>query len=251
MVGPMFVLEHAGSNEPYRFLPPLRSSLKTDTAEPMEHDHIDRFQLDRIAMFSDAVFAIAITLLIIEIRVPEYQAGITDRNLLVYLDHITPKFIGFFVSFFVIGQYWMAHHRMFRYLRTSSPKLMLNNLLFLLPIVIMPFSTAFFSEYFNGELRVPLALYMATIVLAGLLSFRLWHVALDPDSKLGPPVEKVVLRYNSTRALTAPAVFVMLFLVSFISTAAAYALAPFILLSGRVVRGYFLRKHSALIKSHL
>lgn len=217
----------------------------------MEPEHNDRFQLDRIAMFSDAVFAIAITLLVIDIHVPDRTAGITDMDLLHYLDGSIPEFAGFFVSFFVIGQFWMAHHRMFRYLRTYSPKLVVNNLLFLLPIVIMPFSTSFFSEFFNGELRVPLAVYTSNILLAGLLSYRLWHVALDPKSKLGPPVEKVVLQYNSTRALLAPAIFVVLFLLSFISKEAAYVVAPFILLSGWSVRRYFLRKHPTLIQSHL
>ncbi|HRN38119.1 MAG TPA: TMEM175 family protein [Flavobacteriales bacterium] len=217
----------------------------------MEQDHNERFQLDRIAMFSDAVFAIAITLLILEMHIPDQRPGTTDLDLLQYLDVSIPKFVGFLVSFFVIGQFWMAHHRMFRYLERSSQALLVSNLFFLLPIVIMPFSTAFFSEYFNGELRVPLAVYTATILLAGLLSFRLWHVALDPANKLGPPVEKVVLRYNSARALMAPAVFVLLFLVSFISKQAAFTLVPFILLSGWAVRRYFLRKHADKIKPHL
>ncbi len=216
----------------------------------MEKDQ-DHFQLERIALFSDAVFAIAITLLIIEIHIPEHLHGATDIDLLNYLDGVIPKFIGFLVSFFVIGQFWMAHHRMFLYLRTSSPKLLASNLLFLLPIVVMPFSTAFLSEFFDSELRVPLAFYTGTILLAGLFSYRLWHVALDPANKLGPPVDKVVLRYNGTRALMAPAIFVALLLISFISRKAAFTLIPFILLSGWAVRRYFLRKHADKIKAHL
>jgi uncharacterized membrane protein len=217
----------------------------------MAHDQNDHFQLERIALFSDAVFAIAITLLIIEVHVPPYEPGMTDADLAHYLDHLLPQFLGFLVSFFVIGQFWLAHHRMFRYLRSCNRQLLANNLLFLLPIVVMPFSTAFFSEFFRSGLRTPLAVYTGTILLAGLLSYRLWHVALDPKNKLGPPVDKVVLRYNGTRALLAPAIFVVVFLLSFINSTVAYAVAPFILLSGWAVRRHFLRKHPKTIAPHL
>ena len=64
-------------------------------------------------------------------------------------------------------------------------------------------------------------------------------------------MDKVVLRYNGTRALMAPAIFVALLLISFISRKAAFTLIPFILLSGWAVRRYFLRKHADKIKAHL
>ncbi len=215
-----------------------------------EHS-FERFQKDRIALFSDAVFAIAITLLIIEVRVPEHEDAVTDADLWHDLLHLMPKFIGFIISFFVIGQYWLAHHRIFRYVERSSHTLLWNNLLFLLPIVIMPFSTAFLSEFFDGRLRLPLAVYTGTICLTGALSYRLWRVVAEPANHLGRPIHKVVLAYNSARALVAPGIFVGLFLLSFISNGAAYVMLPFMLLSGWTIRRYFNRKHPALMKEHL
>ena len=84
------------------------------------------FQLERLILFSDAVFAIAITLLVIEIKIPEIPHGeVTDNALLHKLAELIPKFIGFLVSFLLIGQYWIVHHRMFGYVINFSPKLLL------------------------------------------------------------------------------------------------------------------------------
>ena len=154
--------------------------------EPVENElHKEKFQLERIALFSDAVFAIAITLLIIEIKVPELHSGeVSDDALLHGLAQIIPKFIGFLVSFFVIGLYWLSHHRLFKYVTASSQKLLWNNLFFLLPIVVMPFSTSFFSEYYSGSLRVPIGVYMTNISFAGFFSYRLWKIVGNPKYHL-------------------------------------------------------------------
>jgi len=147
-----------------------------DTMKEHRQDdlHKDKFQLERIALFSDAVFAIAITLLIIEIKVPEvHNENVTDALLWDNFQSVIPKFIGFLVSFFMIEQYWLMHHRMFRYVIHTSQKLLWNNLLFLLPIVVMPFSTSVLSEYYNGTLRLPLAVYMINICFTGFFSYRL------------------------------------------------------------------------------
>ena len=72
------------------------------------------FQLERMILFSDAVFAIAITLLVIELKVPEIErAELTEGKLLMALAHMIPKFFGFIISFMFIGIYWTVHHRLF------------------------------------------------------------------------------------------------------------------------------------------
>ena len=130
--------------------------------------------LERMIFFSDAVFAIAITLLVIEIHVPEIH-GNTDHDYLVALAQLSPKFLGFFVSFFVIGQFWAGHHRAFDCARHWDGRLVFPNLMMLSAIAAMPFFTAFVSEYPWG--RVPVALYCGWMLVTALLNIRLQRIA--------------------------------------------------------------------------
>src|SRR5438477_1525847 len=111
----------------------------------LHNEHKKEFQLERLILFSDAVFAIAITLLAIEIKVPELPEGkITEVMLIQELAKEVPKLMGFLVSFFIIGLYWTVHHRMFGFVVNYTPRLLWLNLIFLLSIVLMPFTTAFY-----------------------------------------------------------------------------------------------------------
>lgn len=127
--------------------------------------------LERLIFFSDAVFAIAITLLIIEIKVPHLPHGATPREHLVELARLIPHFIGFFVSFGVIGLFWAGHHRAFGLARHYAPGLILPNMMLLCAIAFMPFATAYMSGNF-GEM-VPTAFYNALLLVTGLLNLRL------------------------------------------------------------------------------
>lgn len=221
----------------------------------MSHMHLnekEKFQLDRIALFSDAIFAIAITLLIIEIKVPElHTATITDHDLANELAHLIPKFVGFLVSFLVIGLYWLAHHRMFRFVVRSSQKLLWNNLLFMLPIVMMPFSTSFFSEYYSSSLRLPLLIYTINIALAGLFSYRLWRIVYLPKNRLSDELNPVLFRFNATRALIIPGFFLLACLLSYINLNLAYAIPPLAPFAGKFINWYFLKKYPNEMKKHL
>ena len=125
------------------------------------------FQLERMILFSDAVFAIAITLLVIEIKIPELEESetLTEHLLFQKLAHLTTKFMGFIISFLIIGQYWIVHHRMFGFVTNFSDKLIWLNLLFLLATVLMPFSTGFYSEYAGKKVISPVIFYTANICL--------------------------------------------------------------------------------------
>src|SRR5438046_2871708 len=86
------------------------------------------FQLERMILFSDAVFAIAITLLAIEIKVPEVAHDLaSDQVLAQKMAQLMPKFVGFLVSFLVIGVYWVVHHRMFGFVINYNQRLLWLN----------------------------------------------------------------------------------------------------------------------------
>jgi uncharacterized membrane protein len=107
------------------------------------HDSTPAHPLERLIFFSDAVFAIAITLLIIEVTPPHLGRNATDRDHLIALINLSPSFVAFFISFFVIGAFWAGHHRAFSLSRHWSPDLVMPNILMLAAVVFMPFATAY------------------------------------------------------------------------------------------------------------
>jgi uncharacterized membrane protein len=127
----------------------------------------DRAQLERLIFFSDAVFAIAMTLLVVDVRLP-HVAPITEATLAQALLALFPQYIGFLVSFLVVGQFWIGHHRVFGQLARSDDTLVWRNLLFLLVIAFMPFPTTLISQY--ASTRVGTGVYAAWLTLAGLVN---------------------------------------------------------------------------------
>ncbi len=217
--------------------------------------HKEEFQLERVALFSDAVFAIAITLLIIEIKIPSFgeSHSPTDKEFLNYFVTVMfQKFIGFFVSFLVIGLYWLVHHRMFRYLIHYNRKLLWNNLLFLLSIVLMPFSSAFLSEYFIMMSHVPLGFYTLNICFTGFMTTRLWRIISDPKYKLSEGLnDKILMQYNIVRTFIIPAFFVIIFLVTFINPWVASYILLLLPLVSKSVNNYYKKKYPQMMKTHI
>jgi len=138
--------------------------------QPMHHG-APAHALERLVFFSDAVFAISITLLVIELKVPVLSHGASDVDFLQALANLTPHFIGFFVSFFVIGAFWSGHHRAFDCARHWSPRLLMPNLFLLCSVAGMPFFTALVSEYY-GKL-VPAVAYSGWLLLVAICN--LWN----------------------------------------------------------------------------
>ena len=181
------------------------------------------FQLERMILFSDAVFAIAITLLVIEIKVPElHGAEITEKNVLSKLAHLIPKFIGFLVSFLLIGQYWIVHHRMFSYVINFNERLIWLNMLFLLCIVLMPFSTGFYSEYVIHKITSPIIFYTSNIALLGITNFMMWKYISNPQRKITEHLRPEVAKYFSLRALTVPVIFIIFSFVYLVNPMVAF-----------------------------
>jgi len=134
--------------------------------------------LERLIFFSDAVFAIVITLLVIDLHAPRLPYGSPDRAYWIALAELTPGFIGFVISFFVIGFYWTGHHRTLSLARHFSPKLFAPNLMLLAAVAAMPFFTAFASA--NPAMRVPVFCYCAWLLVAGVCNRWLQAVVTSP-----------------------------------------------------------------------
>lgn len=180
------------------------------------HNEIKKeFQLERMILFSDAIFAIAITILVLEIKVPDINRHIaTDELLLRSLDEMMPKFVGFLLSFFIIGRYWITHHRMFGYVINYTQKMLWLNLFFLLGIVLMPFSTGFFSEYIlRFELKTPIAVYVSNVIFLGLMHLFLWRHISNQKNQLTEGLSRYHRINYSLWALIAPVIFILMSIV--------------------------------------
>ena len=214
-----------------------------------DKDLKSEFQIERVALFSDAVFAIAITLLVIELKIPELAKPITDHHLLeVMAEQLFAKFIGFIVSFLVIAMYWANHHLLFGYLESTNRRLIWANLYFLFTIVLMPFSAAFYSEYWMSPLVTPVAVYTINLTLSGLTLIRLWNVATNPNHNLShslPPSQKI--RFHKIRALVAPAGFFISLIVALFDPIISWYVPLVIPLIVVFIRRYYRKRSPGLL----
>src|SRR5215472_13584102 len=130
----------------------------------------------RIEAFSDGVFAIAITLLILDIKVP--HASESGLGLGTLLLRQWPSYVAFLASFATIGIMWINHHRLFTHIVRSSHALLLLNSLLLLGVVVVPFPTALVAEYFGhkGE-HLAATLFSGTFLLIAIIFNVLWRYA--------------------------------------------------------------------------
>jgi len=132
------------------------------------------FQLDRISFFTDGVFAIAITLLVIEFKVPVIEHA-TDEALWNSLKGMAWKLLGFVISFCIVGYYWSVHHRIFGYVEKYTSRLLWLNLSFLFSVVLLPFTSGLLGEYASEtELHLPYAVYVINICLTASMNALLW-----------------------------------------------------------------------------
>jgi uncharacterized membrane protein len=130
----------------------------------------------RVEAFSDAVFAIAITLLILEIKVPTQNQG----RLADLLLRQWPSYLAFITSFAYIGIMWINHHRMFSHITKCTDALLGLNLLLLLGVTVVPFPTAVVAEHLHGpDRRTAAILYNATFVFISLAFQALWRYAVS------------------------------------------------------------------------
>ncbi|MFF4732131.1 TMEM175 family protein [Streptomyces mirabilis] len=171
---------------------------------------------DRLVTFGDAVIAIAITLLALDITVPE---GLADGEVGAALRDALPKFGAYLLSFAVIGALWLGQHALFRQIAALDNWLLRLYLALLAVVAALPFPTRLISEY--GNTAVATSVYAATIVLAvGLLtamSARLWA----SPALAKPTVHRAQIRQSVLRGLLTVLVFATSIPVSLASPTAA------------------------------
>jgi uncharacterized membrane protein len=182
------------------------------------HPHEDALGLERIVFFSDAVMAIAITLLAIDIRVPEIDPTLAAVELPAQLAAITPNLLTFFISFIVIGIYWISHHRYFGYIKRYDTRLMLLNLIFLFFIACMPFVASLLGRFSS----VPIALIIYTLEVAalGFSMALIWLYASRNHRLIEATLDAGTIRTINIRLFIAPLMFVVAVPFAYVSSTA-------------------------------
>ncbi len=175
-------------------------------------------EFTRVLAFSDAVFAIAMTLLVVGITVPTLADGDSIHDLADALNDLTSNFVSFFISFAVIGRYWAAHHRFFALLARVDGRLIGINLVYLAFVAFLPFPTALLGTYFENPLSV--AIYAVAVALISGLEVVLFHHA-HRNGLLSQRMPQEVFRWGVVQSTLPVAYFLLSVPVAFLSTTAA------------------------------
>jgi uncharacterized membrane protein len=168
------------------------------------------------------VFAIAITLLIIEIGVPHVrELGSLSEE----LAHLWPSYLGYALSFLVIGTVWANHHNRFRLISRSDHILLFVNILFLMCVAFIPFPTALLAEYIRDEAHriTAVAVYSGTLAVTAVFFTLLWLYAAD-YRLIDRSVDPSLLRAMTRRYVLGMLAYIIAFALAFVSPAASLAL---------------------------
>jgi uncharacterized membrane protein len=156
----------------------------------------------RIEFFSDAVFAIALTLLVLDIRVPDVPQG----KLLGAVLDLWPTFLAYGLSFAIIALNWVFHHRKFRAIVVYDTGLICLNFVFLAFVALVPFPTSLLSEYAPD--RVAVVLYALEVAILSLLQAAIWEYA-GRRKLLAKDIDPKLFAYDQRDGLAPPIVFLL------------------------------------------
>lgn len=139
------------------------------------YDQVAGQSLERVAALSDGVFAVALTLLVLDLHVPAADAVRSERDLLAALGRLVPHLLPYFLSFMTLGIFWIGQQTQLSHFARSQRTLTWIHLGFLLGVALLPFSTALLSAFITY--RIALLVYWINLLMLGILLFVSWQYA--------------------------------------------------------------------------
>jgi uncharacterized membrane protein len=170
-------------------------------------------KVDRLAAFSDAVLAIAITVLVLGLEVPP-RHKVPEKRLPDYLIASIPSVVGYVTSFFLVGMYWLQHFVIFHYVIRANRALIALNGLFLLCVTFIPFPTGLQAAYWGDKLAE--LLYGGAHILCGLSLLALWLYATSGHRLIAPEITPKIVTSMTRRICVAPAMSAVAIAGSFV-----------------------------------
>jgi uncharacterized membrane protein len=210
-------------------------------AEPnmMNQARENEKETGRLEAFSDGVFAIAITLLILEIRVPAPGEGDAARSLVAALGDLWPSYLAYVLSFLVIAVMWVNHHHLFKHITRTDNLLMFLNSLLLMVITFVNFSTALLADYLgHPEEQVAALVYAGTMVVISILFNILWRYASANNRLLARNADPAMVTAITRGYRWGPILYSLAFVLVFfnsghiLSLALQFGLAVYFALTG-------------------
>jgi uncharacterized membrane protein len=174
----------------------------------------------RLEAFSDGVFAVAITLLVLNIQVPPVADG-----LITGLHNTSASYLGYVTSFLLIGLFWANHHYLFKYVKRTDHFLLLLNILVLMCVVLIPFATELLTAYIVSADRYNVAmLYCGTLLLTSIMYNLLWFYASSNYRLVDKDIAASTIQRMSRRYLISLPLYVLTILIGAINVEACLIL---------------------------
>jgi uncharacterized membrane protein len=172
-------------------------------------------EFGRIAFFTDAVFAIALTLLVLDLRLPRMSGNPNDSaSILNALGDLTPKFVSFGVAFALLAKYWMANHRFFARIGRFDKRYLTICMCYLATVAFLPFPTSLIGEYESNPISgVLFALSLAAV--SGLETVLLWHA--QRAGLMQTPASTQVYRWQVVGSMIPFTMFLVTIPLAFVS----------------------------------
>lgn len=199
----------------------------------------------RLEAFSDGVFAVAITLLVLNIKIPGIDAPASqlpnDTQLWEMLLKELPMLAAYVTSFATIGVMWLNHHRLYTHIKRTDTGLILLNLLLLLVVVFIPVPTALVAEYlFYPDQHAAALLYSGTMIILAICFNLLWRYASFHNRLLSKNADTRAVRAITKQYMFGPTVYLLAFILALFNTPASlilnFLLALFFALPPRLPR---------------
>jgi len=170
----------------------------------------------RIEALCDGVFAIAMTLMIFNVKVPQIPTELAPAKLANEVYDLWPQFLVYAISFVMLGIYWVGHHNQYHYIRCTDRWLLWINVAFLFFVTLIPFSTALLGRYPAQQIAV--VVYASNLIIVGILLLIHWRYATSQPGLVDSDLNPVLVRQASRRILLAPILLTFAVVFSFVST---------------------------------
>jgi uncharacterized membrane protein len=180
------------------------------------------FTTSRLEALSDGVFAIVMTILVLEIGVPMITGAAANTELMRELAEMWPKFLAYVLSFLVLGVMWVNHRFMFHHIRRSNNKLAWLNILFLMFVSLVPFSTSLLGEY--GDTQTAVVAYGVNLILILVAGLMLWSYVTGKYRLVDDDIDPRIVKRTKIMFSVSFFYFLVAMGVSFISPIASFCI---------------------------